>query len=183
MGSVVTNNENIIKKLRAIQNFCGAVPSPFECYLCMRGLKTIHLRMDAAQKNAMDIATFLETHPCIEKVTYPGLKSYPRYELHKSQTSGPGAMISIYVKGGIKVAGKFLAELKIFGLAVSLGAVESLACSPAIMTHTAVPKEAREAIGLTDGLVRLSIGVEHSQDLVDDLKQALDKAYEEYKKL
>ncbi len=183
MGSVVTNNEGIIKKLRSLQNFCGAVPSPFECYLALRGLKTIHLRMDAAQKNAMEIASFLENHPVIEKVTYPGLKSYPRYELAKSQTSGPGAMIAIYVKGGIKIAGKFLAELKVFSLAVSLGAVESLACSPAIMTHTAVPKEAREAIGLTDSLIRLSIGIEHSQDLVEDLKQALDKAYEEYKKL
>lgn len=182
MGAVLTNNPVITKKLRDLQNFAGAVPSPFECYLALRGLKTIHLRMDAAMRNAMKIAEFLESHPVVEQVIYPGLKSYPRYELAKSQTYGPGAMISIHIKGGIKTAGKFLGELKIFALAVSLGAVESLICSPAIMTHTAVPREAREAIGLTDSLIRISIGVEDGDDLINDLKQALDKAYEEYKK-
>jgi cystathionine gamma-lyase len=180
MGACMTNNEDIIKKLRALQNFCGAVPSPFECYLTLRGLKTLHIRMDYAQKNAMAIAQFLETHPVIERVIYPGLKSYPQYELAQKQTDGPGAMISIHIKGGIKIAGKFLEELKIWALAVSLGAVESLACSPAIMTHTAVPKDAREAIGLTDSLIRLSIGIEDAEDLIADMKQALDKAYNVY---
>jgi len=182
MGAVMTNDEGLIKKLRQIQNLCGAVPSPFECYLAMRGMKTLHLRMEASQRNAMAVAKMLETHPVIEKVVYPGLPSYPQYELARKQTKGPGAMISIHVKGGLKIAGKFLSELKVFALAVSLGAVESLACSPAIMTHASVPVEAREKIGLTDSFVRLSIGVEHQEDLVDDLRQALDKAYEEFLK-
>jgi cystathionine gamma-lyase len=181
MGSVVTNSDDIVNKLRAIQNFCGAVPSPFECYLALRGLKTLHLRMDASTKNAQEIATFLESHPLVEKVLYPGLKSYPEYELAKSQTDGPGAMIALFTKGGLSVANKFLSELKLIGLAVSLGAVESLACSPALMTHTAVPLEARLAIGLTDNLIRLSVGIEHVDDLLLDLKQALDKALEFHK--
>jgi len=168
------------RKIKNIQNFCGAVPSPFECYLTLRGLKTLHVRVDYAQKNAQQIAQFLESHPVVERVIYPGLKSYPQYELAQKQSSGPGAMITIHVKGGLKVAGKFLEELKIFALAVSLGAVESLASSPALMTHTAVPQAAREAIGLTDSLIRLSIGIEDSEDLIADLKQALDKAYQTY---
>ena len=130
----------------------------------------------------MQIADMLETHPVIEKAIYPGLKSYPRQALHASQASGPGTMITIHVKGGLTIAGKFLSELKVFGLAVSLGAVQSLACSPALMTHTAVPKDVRESLGLTDSLVRLSIGIEHGDDLVNDLKQALDKAYADYLK-
>lgn len=180
MGCAMTNNDDLIKTLRNNQNLCGGVPSPFECYLAMRGLKTLAIRMEAAQKNATAIARMLETHPVIERVIYPGLKSYPQYELSKSQTHGPGAMISIHIKGGLPAAGKFLAELKVFALAVSLGAVESLACSPAIMTHASVPVEAREKIGLTDSLIRLSIGIEHRDDLLADLKQALDKAYVEY---
>jgi cystathionine gamma-lyase len=182
MGAVMTNNEAIIKKLRSIQNLAGAVPSPFECYLAMRGLKTLPLRMEASMKNAKSVAKLLESHPVVERVIYPGLESYPQYKLAKSQTAGPGAMISIHIKGGLKVAGKFLAELKVFSLAVSLGAVESLACSPAIMTHASVPVEAREAIGLTDSLIRISIGIEHEEDLLHDLKQALDKAYAELNK-
>lgn len=182
MGCAMTNDEQIITKLRLNQNLCGGVPSPFECYLAMRGLKTLPLRMDASQKNAMAIAKMLETHPVIDRVIYPGLKSYPQYDLARSQTAGPGAMMSIYIKGGLPTAGKFLQEVKVFSLAVSLGAVESLACSPAIMTHASVPVAAREAIGLTDSLIRLSIGIEHEEDLLHDLKQALDKAYVEYQK-
>jgi cystathionine gamma-lyase len=182
MGCAMTNNESIITKLRLNQNLCGGVPSPFECYLAMRGLKTLPLRMDASQKNAMAIAKMLETHPVIDRVIYPGLKSYPQYDLARRQTAGPGAMMSIYIKGGLPTAGKFLQEVKVFSLAVSLGAVESLACSPAIMTHASVPVAAREAIGLTDSLIRLSIGIEHEEDLLQDLKQALDKAYVEYQK-
>ena len=176
MGTVICNSDNLIKKIRFIQTGIGAVPSPFECYLTMRGLKTLHLRMDASQKNALSIAKFLEKHPLIEKVIYPGLKSYEQYDIAKLQTKGPGAMITIYIKGGIPVAKKFLQSLKIFSLAVSLGAVESLICSPAIMTHGAVPKEAREEIGLTDSLIRISIGIEDTKDLIKDLKQALKKA-------
>eukprot|EP01039_Chlorochromonas_danica_P002882 gene2881-3147_t len=183
MGCAMTNNESIIKTLRNNQNLCGGVPSPFDCYLALRGLKTLPLRMEASQKNAIAVANFLEGHPLIERVIYPGLKSYPQYELAKSQTYGPGAMISIHIKGGLPVAAKFLGELKVFSLAVSLGAVESLACSPAIMTHASVPVEAREAIGLTDSLIRISIGIEHETDLLGDLKQALEKAQVEYEKV
>jgi cystathionine gamma-lyase len=136
--------------------------------------------MEESQKNAMAIAKMLETHPLVEKVVYPGLKSYKYYDIAKAQTKGPGAMIALYIKGGLPVAGKFLQELKVFALAVSLGAVESLACSPAIMTHAAVPVEKREAIGLTDSLIRLSVGIENGDDLVEDLKQALDKAQAMY---
>lgn len=182
MGAVLTSNDEINKKLRNIQSLGGAVPSPFECYLAVRGMKTLPIRVEAAQKNSMAIATFLENHPLIERVNYPGLKSYPQYELAKKQTYGPGAMMSIYIKGGLKAAGKFLSELKVFTLAVSLGAVESLACSPAIMTHASVPLADREAIGLTDSLIRLSIGIEHADDLIEDLKQALDKVQQELNK-
>lgn len=180
MGAAVTNNPEIHKRLRALQNFCGAVPSPFDCYLTLRGLKTLHVRVEAAQRNAMQLATVLESHPVVEKVIYPGLSSYSMQEVAKRQAAGPGTMITIYVKGGLPVAGKFLSSLKIFALAVSLGAVQSLACSPALMTHTAVPKEAREAVGLTDNLVRLSIGIEHVEDLMEDLQQALDAAHAMY---
>mmetsp|Transcript_15799 Transcript_15799/g.23130 ORF Transcript_15799/g.23130 Transcript_15799/m.23130 type:complete len:448 (-) Transcript_15799:217-1560(-) len=173
MGAAITDSDAISKKLRALQNFCGAVPSPFECYLALRGLKTLHLRMAASQKNAMAVASFLEGHPAVEKVVYPGLKSYEQYELAKSQTDGPGAMLSVYFKGGLPAAGAFLSKLKVFALAVSLGAVESLACSPAIMTHTALSQADRDKIGLSDGLVRLSLGIEDEGDLLADLQQAL----------
>eukprot|EP01038_Epipyxis_sp_PR26KG_P009280 gene9280-12502_t len=183
MGAVLTNDDNVSKKLKDIQNFCGAVPSPFDCYLALRGLKTLHVRMDRSIQNAIKIAEFLSSHPVVEKVVFPGLKSYDRYELAKSQTSAPGSMIAIYVKGGLPVAGKFLTQLKLIALAVSLGAVESLACSPALMTHTAVSLEDRLAIGLTDNLIRLSIGIEDADDLIEDLKQALDIAQVEYESL
>lgn len=182
MGVAISNNDVLIKKLKVIQEKIGAVPSPFECYLTLRGLKTLHLRVEQAQKNALRVATFLENHPLVEKVLYPGLLSYPQYEIAKRQSRGSGAMISFYIKGGLPIAGKFLQELKIFALAVSLGAVESLACSPAIMTHGAVPLETRLKIGLTDDLIRLAIGVEHPDDLVNDLDQALAKAEVEFKK-
>lgn len=181
MGAVMTNDDATIKRLRAIQAFAGSVPSPFECYLALRGLKTLSLRIEASQKSAHAIALFLETHPVVQSVMYPGLRSYPQYDLARRQTSGAGAMVSFNIKGGVKVAARFLQELQIFAMAVSLGAVESLACSPALMTHTAVPLPDRLAIGLTDGLIRLSIGIEHVDDLIDDLRRALDKALDELK--
>jgi cystathionine gamma-lyase len=176
MGAIICNCDNLIKKIRFIQTGIGAVPSPFECYLTMRGLKTLHLRMDASQKNAMKIAKFLEKHPLIKKVIYPGLKSYKYYDLAKLQTRGSGSMITMYINGDIDVTKKFLESLKIFTLAVSLGAVESLICSPAIMTHASIPKDIREKNGLTDNLIRISVGIEDIDDLIKDLKQALNKA-------
>jgi len=180
MGAVLTNTDSINAKLRNLQNLAGAVPSPFDCYLALRGLKTLSIRMEASTRNAQRVAEFLEKHPLIDQVNYPGLASYPQKALAKSQTDGAGAVMAIFIKGGLKTAGKFLSELKVFGLAVSLGAVESLACSPAIMTHAGVPVEAREKIGLTDSLIRLSIGIEHSDDLIHDLDQALNKAAAEH---
>lgn len=173
MGVAVTKDDAIIKRLRVIQEKVGAVPSPFECYLALRGLKTLHLRVEAAQANSIKIAKFLESHPMISKVIYPGLESYPQYNLVKKQSRGPGAMISFYVKGGLPAAGRFLQELKLIALAVSLGAVESLACSPALMTHAGIPVETRQQIGISDDLVRLAVGIEDADDLINDLDQAL----------
>lgn len=183
MGAAMTNNDEIGKKFRSLQNFVGAVPGPFDCYMAMRGLKTLHIRMEACQKNAIALAKVIEKHDVVEACYYPGLPSYPQYELAKSQTKGPGAMMAMHIKGGLPVAAKFLQSLKVFGLAVSLGAVESLACSPALMTHTAVPRADREAIGLTDSLIRISVGVEGTEDLCQDVQQALDAALVEFKKI
>jgi len=180
MGAAMTNNDDIIKRFRLLQNYGGAVPSPFESYLALRGLKTLPLRLEYSQKTSLAVAQAMETHPVVEKVVYPGLASYPQKELFDTQATGAGAMMALHIKGGLPVAARFLQSLKIFGLAVSLGAVESLACSPALMTHTAVPRADREAIGLTDSLIRISVGVEHPDDLVEDINQALDAAFAEY---
>jgi cystathionine gamma-lyase len=176
MGSISCNDKDIIDRLRFIQNGSGAVPSPFDCYLALRGLKTLHLRMDASQKNAIAIATYLESHSLVEKVVYPGLKSHPNHAVACKQASGFGAMITFYLQGDLKVASVFLASLKLFVLAESLGAVESLAESPAVMTHASVPPEQRAILGISDNMIRLSVGVEHVDDLLEDLMQALSLA-------
>jgi len=173
MGAIMCNDEKLIKKIRFIQSGIGAVPSPFDCYLALRGLKTLHLRMEASQKNAIQIANFLESHKMVEKVIYPGLKSHEQYDLVKSQFSGSGSIISFYLKGGILEVNKFLTNLKIYKLAVSLGAVESLICCPALMTHSSVSKEIKESLGITDNLIRLSVGIEDVNDLIDDLIDSL----------
>jgi cystathionine gamma-lyase len=176
MGVIACNDDNLIKKIRFIQSGVGAIPSPFECYLTMRGLKTLHLRMKASQSNAKKLAKFLESNSMVEKVIYPGLKSYNYYDLVQKQFNGPGAIISFYIKGDASVVNKFLKSLKIFNLAVSLGAVESLLCAPALMTHASIDKTIRESIGITDNLIRVSVGIEDSNDLIKDIKQALNKA-------
>lgn len=173
MGVVVTNNEEINARLRFIQNGIGAVPSPFDCYLALRGLKTLHIRMAKHETNAMVIAEFLETHDQVEKVLYPGLPSHPQHEIAKKQCHGHGGMITFYVKGGLAKAKRVLENFKIFTLAESLGAVESLAESPAIMTHASVAPEIREKLGISDNLIRLSVGIEGLPDLIQDLDQAL----------
>ena len=174
MGTIMCNDKNIIKKIRLVQSNIGAIPSPFECYLALRGLKTLHIRMKESQLNAMILANYFETHPMIDRVIYPGLKSYPNYKLVKNQFRGPGSIISIYIKGDLKTTNKFLKSLKIFKLAVSLGAVESLLCAPALMTHATIPKEIREKNGITDNLIRISIGIEDINDLINDMDQALN---------
>lgn len=175
MGVIMCNDEKLIKKIRFIQGGIGAVPSPFDCYLSLRGLKTLHLRMEASQKNALKLANFLESRNLVEKVIYPGLKSYEQYELVKTQFRGSGSIISFYIKGDQSVINTFLKSLKIFKLAVSLGSVESLMCVPSLMTHASVPKKIREYIGITNNLIRISVGIEDIDDLIDDINQAFNQ--------
>mmetsp|Transcript_30048 Transcript_30048/g.28717 ORF Transcript_30048/g.28717 Transcript_30048/m.28717 type:complete len:215 (+) Transcript_30048:911-1555(+) len=177
MGSISCNDKDIIDRLRFVQNGSGAVPSPFDCYLAMRGLKTLHIRMEASQKNAMVIALYLEASDAVEKVLYPGLRSHPNYLVAKAQCSGSGAIITFYLKGGLKQSSSFLSSLKLFILAESLGAVESLAECPATMTHASVSIEQRVLLGISDNMVRLSIGIEHIDDLLEDLKIALHATF------
>jgi len=173
MGVIVTNNEEIHKKLKYLQNGMGGIPSPFDSFLAIRGTKTLHLRMKEHEKNALQLAKYLEAHPKIQKVIYPGLPSHPQHELAKKQMFGYGGIVTIYIKGGIAESRKFLENLKIFALAESLGGVESLADHPTIMTHASVPADQRAKLGITDNLVRLSVGVEDVQDLQNDLEHAL----------
>jgi cystathionine gamma-lyase len=171
-GCVVTNNDEIAEQIKFIQNSVGAVPSPFDCYLVLRSTKTLALRMERHNQNATRIAEELEKSGKLQRVLYPGLASYPQHELAKKQMRGFGGMISIEL-GSLENAKKFFNGLKIFARAESLGGVESLVCHPVSMTHGAVPKEEREKFGLTDGLVRLSVGVEDYEDLIDDINNAL----------
>ena len=175
-GALITNSDEINTKLRFLQNSLGGVPGPQDCYLALRGLKTLHIRMQRHCENALACATFLESHPAVEKVLYPGLPSHPQYEVAKKQTTGAGGMITFYVKGGINAARKFLESIKLFTCAESLGAVESLAESPAVMTHASVPPEVRAQLGISDSLVRLSVGIENVEDLLADLESALKAA-------
>lgn len=173
MGVIATNSAEIQEKLRFLQNSLGAVPSPFDCYMALRGLKTLHVRMERHAKNAQVIAELLEKHAAVEKVVYPGLASHPQHELAKKQMSGFGGMITFYVCGGLSNAKAFLENLKVFTCAESLGAVESLAESPAIMTHASVPADVRAKLGISDTLVRLSVGIEDIADLTADINAAL----------
>ena len=173
MGAVVCNDEAVWRRLKFLQNAVGSVPGPFDCYLALRGLKTLHVRMDCAQRSAMAIAQYLEGHSRVEKVSYPGLASHPQHEVAARQASGFGAMVTFFVRGGLPETSAFLKALKLFTLAESLGAVEPLAECPSVMTHASVPADIRKELGISDNLVRLSIGIEHVDDLVADLEQAL----------
>jgi len=181
MGVVCTNRDDLYLKFRFIQNGIGAVPSPFDCFLAHRGLKTLHVRMEAAARNAMAIALFLEHHEGVTKVVYPGLKSHPQHELAKRQQHGFGAMITFYCVGCREQSAVLLKKLAVFALAESLGAVESLAECPSLMTHASVPDDQRSLLGIDDTLIRLSVGIEACRDLVDDLDQALKSALESMK--
>jgi len=176
MGTAMTNREDLNEQLFFMQLGVGSVPSPFDCYLANRGAKTLHLRMKAHGDNGLAVAKWLEANPRIEKVLYPELESHPQHHIHKKQTSGMSGMISFYLRGGLKESQDFLSSLKIFILAESLGGFESLAELPSKMTHASVPAEERERIGITDNLVRLSVGIEDKEDLIRDLDQALKKA-------
>ncbi|MGY0618343.1 cystathionine gamma-synthase [Lysobacter sp. A378] len=171
--AVVGDDAELAEQMAFLQNSIGAVQGPFDSFLALRGLKTLHLRMKAHCENAQVLAEWLEGHPAIEKVLYPGLKSHPQHELAKQQMDGFGGMVSIYLKGGVDAAMRFCERTKLFALAESLGGVESLVNHPAIMTHASVPVERRAELGVSDNLVRLSVGVENVDDLRADLDNAL----------
>jgi cystathionine gamma-synthase/cystathionine gamma-lyase len=175
-GALITRDEPLFERLKFLQNAIGAVPSPFDCYLVLRGLKTLVVRMERHSASAAELARRLSEHPSVERVNYPGLPSHPQYELARRQMRGPGGMVSCVIRGGEAAARTFLKSLKWFTLAESLGGVESLAESPPLMTHASIPREQREATGIGDGLVRLSVGLEHVEDLWVDLEHALAQA-------
>ncbi|KAI9473500.1 MAG: Cys/Met metabolism PLP-dependent enzyme-domain-containing protein [Benjaminiella poitrasii] len=177
MGIAVTSNEEWRNKLAFMQNSLGAVPSAFDCYLARRGLMTLEVRMQRHAENAQAVAEYLQTNEHIEEVIYPGLPSHPNHELAKKQQKGFGGMISFRLRGNLDNVNKFLGKLEYITLAESLGGVESLVEVPAIMTHGAVSPEDRAVLGITDTLVRVSVGIENKEDLIADLKQALDAAF------
>ena len=171
-GAVVSNDPAISERLQFLQNAAGAIPGPFDCFLVLRGLKTLSVRMERHDANARAIAGWLTTHPKISKVFYPGLPSHPGHALHQRQASGFGGMIA-FDTGSLEAGAHVLKSTRLFALAESLGGVESLISHPATMTHASVPRAEREKVGLTDGLVRLSVGIEDLADLQTDLDQAL----------
>ncbi|HET9034513.1 MAG TPA: PLP-dependent aspartate aminotransferase family protein [Dokdonella sp.] len=175
VGGIVVAGESaeLAEQMAFLQNSVGAVAGPFDSFLAMRGLKTLHLRMRAHCESAMLIAQWMEKHPAIERVIYPGLKSHPQHALAKRQMDGFGGIISVEIKGGLRKSRRMLERCKLFALAESLGGVESLIEHPAIMTHASVPPANRKKLGISDGLVRLSVGVENVEDLKAELEAAL----------
>jgi cystathionine gamma-lyase len=174
-GAVMLSDEKLYGRVKFNQNAIGAILSPFDSYLVLRGTKTLALRMERHCRNAFEIARFLEKHPKVRKVHYPGLDDHPQHDLAKGQMKGFGGMLSFEINGGLREAKVFLENLRIFSLAESLGGVESLIEHPALMTHASVPREEREKIGITDSLIRVSAGIEDAGDLKEDLEKALDK--------
>lgn len=175
-GALVTSSPDLAAQLRFLQNAVGAVPGPNDIFLTLRGIKTLALRMREHERNAITIARFLESRPLVRKVHYPGLPSHPQHDLARHQMSGFSGMIAFELEGGREAAFAFLAALRLFVLAESLGGVESLASHPATMTHASMPPEVREKKGIGEGLVRLSVGIEDADDLIEDLEQALAAA-------
>lgn len=171
-GALVVNDQGLYDKLQFLQNAAGGVPGPFDCFLVLRGIKTLAVRMERHAGNAMKIAQFLENHPKVRRVIYPGLRSHPQHELARKQMAGFGGIITFFIKGGLDAARGFLERVKIFSLAESLGGVESLIEHPAIMTHASLPKEVREKVGISDELIRVSVGLENVDDLIEDIEKA-----------
>lgn len=174
MGALVMNDDKLYERLSFIHNSCGATPGPMDSFLVIRGIKTLHLRMERHCQNGEKIAHFLRSHPKIEKVYWPGFEDHPNHQIAKKQMRGYGGMISFVVKGDINETFRIAAATKVFSLAESLGGVESLLNHPATMTHASIPKEEREKSGVVDNLIRLSVGIEDINDLIEDLKQALN---------
>ena len=172
-GAVVTSNKGLYEGIRFYQNAAGGVPGPFDSWIVLRGVKTLAIRMRQHEENALAVATFLQGHPQVATVNYPGLPSHPQHELAKRQMSGFSGMVSFTLKGTAEAAYAAVQETNVFSFAESLGGVESLITHPATMTHAAIPREQREARGVTDGLMRLSVGIEEKEDLIADLDQAI----------
>lgn len=176
LGAVVTNDESLATQLYFIQNSCGAVPGPQDCFLVLRGIKTLHVRIDRHCENGHIIAHWLRQHPKVDQVLWPGFPDHPNHDVAAEQMDGFGGMVSFTLKGNsFDDAKKVLSATKLFALAESLGGVESLIGHPASMTHGAIPQAEREASGVVDSLIRLSVGIEHADDLIADLAQALDR--------
>ena len=174
MGCLMLNDKDLYAHLKFLQNAVGAVPGPFDCWLALRGIKTLALRMERHARNAHAVAEWLQTHPRVERVIYPGLPTHPQHELAKRQMTGFGGMLTFFLQGGEAEARAFLSSLKLFTLAESLGGVESLIEHPGIMTHASVPADVRAQLGITDNLIRISVGIEAVEDLIEDLEQALN---------
>jgi cystathionine gamma-synthase/cystathionine gamma-lyase len=174
-GALVTSDSDLAQRLRFLQNAIGAVPSPMDCYLALRGIKTLPIRMRRHSESALELAGRLERARGVRRVSHPALPSHAQHELYVRQMSGGGGMISVELEGGIEAARRFLGALRIFTLAESLGGVESLAEHPGLMTHASIPAELRAGLGISDGLVRLSVGLEGVEDLWADLEHALSR--------
>jgi cystathionine gamma-lyase len=171
-GAVIVNDAALRERLAFLQNAIGAVPSPMDCFLVLRGTKTLHIRMQRHQENAQHIAEWLERHEGAERVIYPGLPSHPQHELAKRQMRGAGGIVSFVINGDLERARRFLKACRLFTCAESLGGVESLIEHPAIMTHASLPAEYRKKLGIVDGFIRISVGIEDVEDLIADLEQA-----------
>ncbi len=174
LGGVVAGSKDFMNRMSLVVGYTGGIMGSHEAWLCIRGLKTLHIRMDRHAENAMKVAEFLESRPEVEWVRYPGLTSHPQHELARKQMSGFSGMLSFEVKGGIEAGRRLMDNVKLCSLAVSLGATDTLIQHPASMTHACVPLAVRKRIGISDGLVRLSVGIEDSEDIIEDLKQALE---------
>ena len=171
----MVSDQGLYEKIKFNQNAAGAVPSPFDCYLTMRGIKTLEIRMKQHYANALQISAFLEKHAKVEKVIFPALKSHPQYAMQQKQTRGSAGMFSFILKGDMQSATLFLQSLQLFALAESLGGVESLIEHPATMTHASVDAAERAKIGISDTFIRVSAGIENAEDLIEDLRQALER--------
>jgi methionine-gamma-lyase len=175
LGGIVVGNRDFMKRLEKVVGYTGGIMGLHEAWLCIRGLKTLHIRMERHAENALKVADFLESNPAVEWVRYPGLLSHPQHEVAKKQMNGYGGMLSFGIKGGIEAGSKLMNSVRLCSLAVSLGATDTLIQHPASMTHACVPKDVRGKVGITDELVRLSIGIEDAEDIIADLEQALEK--------
>lgn len=175
-GIAVTRDDGLAQQLHFLQNSIGAIPGPMDCFLVLRGIKTLGVRMRQHAANAEKVVALLEAHPAVETVTWPFSPSHPQYELAKRQMSGGGGMITCVMRGGLKAATTMLEQTRLFALAESLGGVESLIEHPAVMTHASIPADIRAQLGISDGLIRLSVGIEDADDLLADLTRALDLA-------